>query len=33
MAIGGALYAWAGVHYLLAARHLGRDSAQVHAGA
>jgi MFS family permease len=33
MAIGGALYAWAGVHYLLAARRLGQDSAQVHAGA
>ena len=39
MAIGGALYVWAGLHYLLAARRLGRDtaaaagsSAKVHAG-
>jgi MFS family permease len=30
MAIGGALYVWAGLHYLLAARHLGQDSAAVH---
>ncbi|HYD23593.1 MAG TPA: MFS transporter [Croceibacterium sp.] len=30
MAIGGALYVWAGWHYLLAARRLGRDSAAVH---
>jgi MFS family permease len=29
MAIGGALYVWAGLHYLLAARRLGRDSASV----
>jgi MFS family permease len=29
MAIGGALYVWAGVHYLLAARRLGRDAASV----
>ena len=30
MAIGGALYVWAGLHYLLAARRLGQDSAAVH---
>lgn len=30
MAIGGALYVWAGVHYALAARRLGQDSAAVH---
>jgi MFS family permease len=27
MAIGGALYVWAGLHYLLAGRQLGRDAA------
>jgi MFS family permease len=31
MAIAGALYVWAGLHYLLAARRLGRDAAQVQA--
>ena len=30
MAIGGALYVWAGLHYLLAARGLAADSADVH---
>ena len=30
MAIGGGLYVWAGLHYLLAARRLGADSAAVH---
>jgi MFS family permease len=30
MAIGGALYVWAGLHYLLAARRLPRDSSAVH---
>jgi MFS family permease len=29
MAITGALYVWAGLHYLMAARHLGRDAASV----
>jgi len=29
MAIGGALYAWAGLHYLLAARRLGADTAAI----
>jgi len=29
MAIAGALYVWAGLHYLLAARRLGRDTAAV----
>ena len=33
MAIPGALYVWAGLHYLLAARRLGRDSAAVLGGA
>jgi MFS family permease len=32
MAITGALYVWAGLHYLLAARHLGRDGARIRAG-
>ena len=30
MAVGGALYVWAGLHYLLAARRLAGDSADVH---
>jgi hypothetical protein len=29
MAIGGGLYVWAGLHYLLAARRLGRDGASI----
>lgn len=29
MAVGGALYVWAGLHYLLAARHVGSDLASV----
>jgi MFS family permease len=33
MAIGGALYVWAGLHYLLAARRLPRDSAAIHGNA
>jgi MFS family permease len=32
MAIAGAFYVWAGLHYLLAARRLARDSAAVAAG-
>jgi MFS family permease len=32
MAIAGALYVWAGLHYLLAARRLGRDTAAVAGG-
>ena len=32
MAIAAAIYLWAGAHYLLAARHVGRDMAEVRGG-